>query len=217
MTAEPPARAGDGMPEEERARANLYALIARLFYDPDAALLAQICAEGARAQKPEPATAFEVAWHAMVGACQAALPDEVRHEHDTLFVGVGKSEVTPYTSHYVTHSAPDRHLVLLRERLHALGLGRGDGVFEVEDHVSGVCDVMRHLIQSAAPEPDQRVFFEQFVYPGARAMLAAASVAPSAKFYRHVAAFAQAFFEVEKAAFEMTGSPSVAGHEKSSR
>ncbi len=207
MMSEPPAEAGDGMPDEERARANLYALIARLFYDPDSALLAQICAEGARAQKSDPATELERAWRAMLNACHSALPDDVRHEHDTLFVGVGKSEVTPYTSHYVLHSAPDRHLVMLRERLESLGLGRSDGVFEVEDHLSGVCDVMRHLIENQAPELDQRFFFEQFVYPGAQPMLAAAMAARSANFYRHVAGFAQAFLEVEKAAFDMGESP----------
>jgi len=61
----------------------------------------------------------------------------LKQEFDSLFVGVGKAPVTPYSFHYLTGVAPDRHLVRLRQRLDGWGLARRSAAFEVEDHVSG--------------------------------------------------------------------------------
>jgi TorA maturation chaperone TorD len=188
--------------EEDAGRAHLYALIGRLFYDaPDSIFLAQLCrAEAEPAGNNAP---LDRAWQSLRDACGSAYPVVVKQEHDSLFVGVGKSEVTPYTSHYITGNSPDRHLVRLRERLEQLGLARRNAAFEVEDHVSGICDVMRILIEDGHSLPEQRLFFKEFVYPGVTPFCEAVAVASSAAFYRCVAAFARAFLEVERQAFEM--------------
>jgi len=188
--------------EEDAARAHLYALIGRLFYDaPDSILLAQLCRADAAAG--DDSAPLAQAWRALREACATAYPAVLKQEYDTLFVGVGKSEVTPYTSHYLRDTAPDRHLVRLREQLEQMGLGRRTAAFEVEDHVSGVCDAMRFLVEHARPLAEQRLFFNEFVYSGAVAFFDRATRATSASFYRHVAAFARAFLEVEREAFEM--------------
>jgi len=199
--AEEPGRAHP-VSEEDAARGNLYALIGRLFHDaPDSILLAQLChAEAATAEDGAP---LEQAWGALRDACSTAYPAVLKQEYDTLFVGVGKSEVTPYTTHYLRDNSPDRHLVQLRQRLEQLRLGRRSAAFEVEDHLSGVCDAMRFMIESARPLPEQRLFFKEFVYPGAVAFCDAVAGATSASFYRYVARFARAFFEVEREALEM--------------
>lgn len=190
------------VPEEEASRANHYALIGRLFYEaPDSILLARVCRADADSAGED--TTLGRAWRALRDACNAALPEVIRQEHEKLFLGVGKSEVTPYTSHYVRDTSPDRHLVCLRERLDQLGLGRCSAAFEVEDHVSGVCDVMRVLIEEAHPLSEQCKFFKEFVYPGVAPFCAAVAVAASVVFYRYVAEFAEAFLEVEREAFEM--------------
>jgi len=189
--------------EEDAARAHCYALIGRLFYDaPDSILLAQLCrAEVAAGADGAP---LAQAWQALRDACGTAYPVVLKQEYDTLLVGVGKSEVTPYTSHYLSKDiAPDRHLVQLRQQLEHLGLGRRTAASEVEDHVSGVCDVMRFLIEGARPLSEQRLFFKDFVYPGATGFCDAVKKATSASFYRHVAGFALAFLDVEREAFEM--------------
>lgn len=188
--------------EEDAARANLYALIGRLFYDaPDSIFLAQMChAEAEPAGNNAP---LDRAWRALRDACGSAYPVVVKQEHDTLFVGVGKSEVTPYTSHYVTGNSPDRHVVRLRERLDQLGLARRGAAFEVEDHVSGVCDVMRILVEDGHPLVEQCLFFKEFIYSGVIPFCEAVAIATSAAFYRCVAEFARAFLEVERQAFEM--------------
>lgn len=188
--------------EEDAARAHLYALIGRLFHDaPDSILLAQLCrADAAAGADGAP---LAQAWQALRDACGMAYPAVLKQEYDTLFVGPGKSEVTPYTSNYVRDNSPDRHLVRLRQQLEQLGLGRRTAASEVEDHVSGVCDVMRFLIEGARPLPEQRLFFKEFVYPGAIGFCDAVKKATSASFYRHVAGFARAFLDVEREAFEM--------------
>jgi len=188
--------------EEDAGRSNLYALIGRLFYDaPDSILLAQVCR--AEAEPTGNNAPLDRAWQSLRDACGHAYPVAVKQEYDSLFVGVGKSEVTPYTSHYVTGNSPDRHLVRLRERLEQLGLARRSAAFEVEDHVSGICDVMRILIEDGQPLPEQSLFFKEFVYAGVTPFCDAVAIATSAVFYRSVADFAHAFLQVERQAFEM--------------
>lgn len=202
MSAGGDAQGRDPLPEEDAGRASFYALIGRLFYDaPDSILLAELCGPGLESAASD--APLEQAWHALREACRSAYPVVVKQEHDDLFTGVGKAQVTPYTSHYLAGTSPDRHLVRLRERLEQLGLARRSAAFEVEDHVSGICDVMRILIVGGQSMTEQSRFFKEFAYPGVVPLCAAVASATSAAFYRHVAAFARAFLEVERQAFDM--------------
>lgn len=189
---------------EDSARAGCYALIGRLFYDaPDSDLLAVICNASPAAEASGAAGKFAPAWGALQSVCCNADVDALRREYDSLFIGVGKAAITLYTSRYVTDAAADKHLVRLREHLDVLGLARRSSVFEVEDHISGLCDVMRHLIEGNQALEDQRQFFDIFVKAGAIPLCDAVENAEPAVFYKHVAALARAFFELEKLAFEM--------------
>ena len=205
--------------EEDRARADCYALISRLFYAAaDAALLKQF-ASLAPLPAPEPAalpqetasgedrdaTAYADAFRALQHASRDADPDAVRQEFDDFFVGAGKALVTPYTSGYVQPHSPDRHLLALRERIAKWGLGRREAVFEVEDHVSALCDVMRWLIERERPLEDQESFFTGYVYAGLIAFCNAIEANPNASFYRVVAHLTRAFLAIEKRGFELQG------------
>jgi len=195
-----PHRALDG---EDVARANLYGLISRLFYaPPDPNLLAEI----GRSQGGEEAGdsgGLVAAWRGLQEACRSAYPAVVRQEYDTLFVGTGKSEVTPYLSGYAEGAASDHYLVRLRDQLDTWGLARREGIGEVEDHISGISDIMRWLIENQRPLTEQQRFFEDFAYRGAIAFCAAVQKSTSASFYKPVAALASSFLDIEKAAFEM--------------
>jgi len=191
---------------EEQARANLYGLVSRLLYAPaDPNLLAEI----SRSPTDETNAGEEGegglvgAWRDLREACRNAYPAIVRQEYDGLFIGVGKAAVTPYLSAYAEPQSPELYLLRLREQLDAWGLARRDAVFEVEDHVSGVSDVMRWLIEGRRSLAEQRAFFDSFLHVGAMPFLAAVQHAPTSVFYRHVAGFVRSFLEVEKAAFEM--------------
>ena len=197
------APAGDAPAPEDAARANLYALVSRLFYAPaDPNLLAEISGAGG-GEEAEEAGGLLPAWRELQDACRNAFPALVKQEHDSLFVGVGKAQVTPYLSAYAEASAPDRYLLRLRQQLSGWGLARREMVFEVEDHISGLCDVMRWLIESGHSLDEQQGFFEGFAYPGVVPFCAAVQKSESARFYKPVAAFALAFLEVEKTAVGM--------------
>ncbi len=188
---------------EEQGRANLYGLISRLFYSPaDTNLLAEI-SRSASGESQDGNGALVQAWSGLQEACRSAFPAIVRQEHDTLFVGVGRAQVSPYLSGYAEPTSPDRYLVRLRDQLAALQLARRQSVFELEDHISGACDVMRWLIETQCAMTEQKQFFETFVVPGAEPFCAAVQDAASANFYKPVARFAVAFFALERAAFEM--------------
>lgn len=188
--------------EQDAARANVYAIISRLFYDaPDEKLLTAITqgsGEDARAQSD-----LGIAWTRLRVACKNAAPVVLKQEFDNLFVGVGKSEITPYTSHYMKHGASSRHLVRLRELLAAWKLERRDAASETEDHISGISDVMRHLISDDWEQDQQMLFFKEFVYPGIVPFCDALERSPNAEFYRCVAQFVRTFLMVEKDAFEL--------------
>ena len=186
---------------EDQARADFYGLIARLLYAaPDQQLISELV----RAPALEGAGALATAWREMVDECRSAFPVALENEHTELFVGTGKAEVTPYLSHYIVQHSNDNPLVALRQQLAAWGIGRREEVPEYEDHISGICEAMRFAIavQHRSPE-EQKDYFERFIYRGSMSFCDAVSASPKAVFYRHVAAFARAFFEVEHAAFEM--------------
>jgi TorA maturation chaperone TorD len=192
---------------EEAARANLYGLIARLFYAaPDEQLIAQLLnAEPIDAQGEE-AGSLAVAWKDMVEACRTVYPAQLEAEHTELFIGTGRAPVTPYLSHYLMRHTSHSPLAELRGQLAAWGIARRETVPEYEDHISGVCETMRFAIavQHRSAE-EQQMFFERYVYAGAAAFCDALSASNQARFYKLVARFARAFLEVEKSAFEMAG------------
>ncbi|HKU48203.1 MAG TPA: molecular chaperone TorD family protein [Burkholderiales bacterium] len=186
---------------EDTARANLYGLVARLFYAaPDAQLISELINSPAIEGDGE----LAAAWREMVAAGANAFPAALEAEHMEIFIGTGRAPVTPYLSHYVLKHANDAPLVELRSQLNAWGIARREGVAEYEDHISGVCETMRFAIavQQRTPE-EQKVFFERFIYRGAIGLCDAVSASNQARFYRLVARFARAFFEVEKVAFEI--------------
>jgi TorA maturation chaperone TorD len=202
------------VPDEDLARAHCYALISRLFYAPaDADLLRQLAGAAAQSVQhavqqenvdatPDP-NPYSSAFVALQDVCRTADAEAVRQEYDDLFVGAGKALISPYTSGYAVPHAPDRHLLALRERLNGFALARRDSVFELEDHVSAVCDVMRWLIERGRSIDEQRAFFDEFVYAGTRAFCSAIETRAPTSFHRAVAALALAFIAIEQHAFEL--------------
>ncbi len=128
----------------------------------------------------------------------------LENEHTDLFIGTGKAEITPYLTHYTIKYATDNPLVELRQQLKRWGIGRRETANEPEDHIAGLCEAMRFAIavQHRSVE-EQKEFFERFLYRGAIAFCDALTASPKAVFYRVVARFARAFFELEREAFAM--------------
>jgi TorA maturation chaperone TorD len=197
------------LPPEEQARAELYGIIARLFYaPPDAQLLSELRCRPqiAPAEPGSPESALAAAWRNLVDTCASAIPALLEHEHTELFIGTGKAEITPYLAHYTMRHESDTPLVELRGELARWGIARREGVGEYEDHIAGLCETMRFAIAvQHRPLEEQRDFFGRFLYEGAMRFLAAIDACEKARFYKRVADLARAFLDVEQQAFAMVG------------
>jgi TorA maturation chaperone TorD len=189
--------------EEDRARADHYALIAQLFYaPPDATLLAELASAGAALGQGEGALAE--AWKA-ISACAATLDAaSAQNEFEQLFVSIGKPEVMLYGSFYQTGFLNEEPLADLREDLIQLGLARREGVGETEDHLAALSEVMRHLVITGPDEAGlnrQYEFFTRHLQPWYSKLCDALAAAPQAVFYGYVGALTRAYFDIESEAF----------------
>lgn len=188
---------------EETARADLYGLLASLFYTPPPQeLIDTIAAAPAGGDG-----VLERAWAGLTEACRHARADDVRDEYERLFIGVGKPDVMLYGSYYLSGFLMEKPLAELRGELARLGLQRAQSMTESEDHVAALCEVMRYLIASDdlahANIATQKQFFAAHMQPWVMEMCDAVSSHPAARFYAAVANLARSFFEVEMQAFDM--------------
>jgi len=193
---------------EDQARADFYALLARLYAAaPDQALLSSIAAGGELSADAgsEAGRALAGAWRSLIAASSAMDPAAAADEYQTLFVGVGKSEVSAHGSAYVK-SPGSSPLIEVRAALAKLGLARQSGVNMYEDHLAAVCETMRILITGAGRgEPfafaQQRQFFEYHVAPWVFDCCTAIQNSPIANYYRRAAEFTQLFMAIERDSF----------------
>jgi TorA maturation chaperone TorD len=194
------------VPPEDRARADLYALLSRLFYaPPDDALLHALGGSDEMISEAEDA-GLVLAWHDLITESALAQIDAVREEYDKLFVGTGKAAITLYGAAYTTGPSSAKPLVTLREDLAALGLARREAVGEPEDHFSALCDVMRFLITGdgqAVALDEQRKFFRMHIECWYRPLADAIEANQTANFYRPVGKFMRAFLELETQSFDI--------------
>jgi TorA maturation chaperone TorD len=195
------------LPAEEAARGDFYALLARLLNAaPDAALLAQLAAAGPIPAEGDPGLARS--WQGLVDASSAMDADAAAEEHELLFAGIGKSEVSVFAGYYSAAASIDHPRVRILADLAALGLGQRAQVTEPEDHYAGLFEVMRILVaggagRSPASVAEQRRFYEAHIKPGVARFFAALAAAKHANLYRHVAAVGGAFTALETESFQL--------------
>ncbi len=192
--------------DEETARAEVYGLLAALFYAPPPAELVENI-RVAVTEAPAAGALLEASWGELVAACRRLSREDMAREYEALFGGVGKPEVYLFGSHYLSGFLNEKPLAALRTDLDALGLARDEAMPETEDHVAYLCEVMRYLIAgddvAVANLTRQREFFARHLQPWAGDLCEAISRHPKADFYRSVAAFTQAFVSVETQGFDM--------------
>ena len=193
--------------DEETARAELYGLIADLFYAPPRAeLLAQL--RVAATDAPAAGGFLEEPWRQLVGVSREMDDTQIQKEHDALFGGVGKPEVYVYASHFLTGFLNEKPLAQLRTDLAALGLTRDAATMsETEDHVSYVFEVMRFLVAgddvSVSNLTQQAKFFATHVQTWLPALCDAVQAHPRARFYAALAELTRAFVSVETQGFDL--------------
>lgn len=192
--------------DEETARAEVYGLLAALYYAPPGPeLLAQL--RVAVTEAPAAGGFLEEPWRQFVGTVRELGDEQVANEYDALFGGVGKPEVYLFGSWYLSGFLNEKPLAALRSDLAALGLARDEAMPETEDHFACVCEVMRYLIAGDDVEvanlTQQQKFFSTHVQPWVPAMCEAISAHPKARFYAALAGFTAAFVSVEAQGFDL--------------
>ncbi len=192
---------------EDQVRADFYALLASLFYRaPDENMLrAMMLSAEPEGEEAEP---LAKSWAALVAASGVVSHDAVDEEYQSLFVGVGRPPLMLFGSFYMAGFMNEKPLAELRGDLRARGFARDPAITEPEDHLAALCDVMRAMIlgdvaNSPAAIEQQQQFFAKHLQPWARQCCAAIMQNEKSNYYRRVAAFADAFFDIEIQAFVM--------------
>ncbi|HAL37357.1 MAG TPA: hypothetical protein DCP03_04265 [Polaromonas sp.] len=192
--------------DEETARAEVYGLLAALYYAAPSAQLHENL-RVAVTEAPAAGALLESSWGELVAAAREQSLADIGQECDALFGGVGKPEVYLFGSHYLSGFLNEKPLVALRNDIAALGLARDEAMPETEDHVAYLCEVMRYLIAGDDVEvanlTRQREFFARHVQPWVPMMCEAVMQHPKARFYRALGAFTQTFLSVEAQGFDM--------------
>ena len=193
--------------DEETARAELYGLIAELFYAPPTpALLAQL--RVAATEAPASGGFLEEPWRALVGVAREMDDASIAQEHQALFGGVGKPEVYVYASHYLSGFLNEKPLAQLRTDLAVLGLTRVAATMsETEDHVSYLMEVMRFLVAgddvAVSNLTQQAQFFAAHVQTWVLDLCDALQANPRARFYAALSGLTRAFVSVETQGFDL--------------
>ena len=200
-----PARAGADIPDQDVLRAQHWLALGRLLVAaPDRATLATL------AEIEADDTPLGRAWGALGARAATADPGAVGHEFFELFVGVGRGELLPYASFYLTGFLNERPLAELRRDLGALGVERAAGRHDPEDHIATLCEVMAGIASGGFDASGlgcggagEAGFFARHLEPWAAQFFDDLSRAPSADFYRAVAEVGALWIGIETRAFAL--------------
>jgi len=186
--------------EVAAARAREYALLAAMLARaPDARLMQKL------ATLRGDATPLGVAHAALAQAASETTIERVEREYFDLFIGLGRGELLPYGSYYLTGFLHERPLARLRADLAPLGIERAEGNVEPEDHAATLCEIMAGILSGKLPAPegaDQQIF-EKHLAPWIGRFFADLERAEAAHLYRHVGTLGRVFMDIESQAFAL--------------
>ena len=188
--------------EEDRLRADMYEFLAALLRaEPSDELLGHV--SGLQGDGSAIGSASTV----LATLANKIANDEIRDEYMRLFIGVGRGEILPYASYYLTGFLNDKPLAKLRNDMQEMGIERAEGVKDPEDHIASLFDIMAGLIRGSFDAPDdlsaQASFFRTHIDPWAPLLMQDIEAAKSAVFYAPVGTIGRAFMEIEGEAFNM--------------
>lgn len=190
--------------EEDRLRADLYNFLGLLLAaPPDELLIAQTAGlagdDGALGQ----------AISTMARVAKVSKPTSVEREFHNLFIGVGRGELLPYASYYLTGFLNEKPLAMLRQDMARLGLSRAPNVFEPEDNMASLLEMMGAMIVGrfgqASDLETQKQFWNKYLGPWADHFFTDLEGAKASVFYASVGQVGREFMAIEREAFRMAG------------
>jgi TorA maturation chaperone TorD len=199
---EQPALPAPELPDEvDVARAQEYSLLSKLLaHSPDALMLSRL-AELRGDESP-----LGLAHAALAKAAARTDAEKAAREHFTLFVGVGRGELLPYASYYLTGFLHGRPLAKLRQTLQRIGIERISGQTEPEDHAAILLEIMAGLAGGELPAPigTDREIFDDHLAPWITRFFSDLEQSASADFYAAVGALGRTFTQIEAQSFLMS-------------
>ncbi|NVK62871.1 MAG: molecular chaperone TorD family protein [Rhodobacteraceae bacterium] len=189
--------------EEDRLRADLYNFLGLLLSNPpDRMLLDQTA--GLQGDDSELGRGITT----LSKLARLTKPATVQSEFNRLFIGLGRGELLPYASYYLTGFLNEKPLAALRQDMTARGLSRADNVFEPEDNIASLMEMMGAMIVGRFGTPatlgQQRDFFNRHIAPWAGHFFADLEGAKNSVFYVPVGTVGRCFMAIESEAFRMS-------------
>jgi TorA maturation chaperone TorD len=184
--------------EVDLARAREYSLLATLLMrSPDAEMLSRL------SKLRGDDTPLGVAHAALGKAAARTHADTAAREYFALFVGLGRGELMPYASHYITGFLHGRPLASLRETLRGIGVERAETQSEPEDHAAILLEIMAGLASGeiAAPPETDREIFDKYLAPWIARFFSDLEKNASVDFYAVVGTVGRTFTEIESQGF----------------
>lgn len=193
------------MSEEEALRADLYDFLSALLARPPSR---EILARTARLEG-DGATELGRAMRTLSHIAGETNEAAARSEYNRLFIGLGRGELVPYASYYMTGFLHEKPLSVLRDDMRRHGMRREDNVKEPEDGIASLCEMMGGLIRGRFGAPmdlgGQREFFGRHVAPWAGHFFSDLEGAKSSVLYAPVGKVGRVFMQIEKDAFRLAG------------
>ena len=134
-------------------------------------------------------------------------PATAEREFNVLFIGVGRGEVLPYASYYLTGFLHEKPLADLRAKMRSLGMQRKQGIAEPEDHLGALCEMMAGMIMGSFGQPmplqTQKEFFNAHIAPWASHCFSDLEKAENALLYAPVGSLGRLLVEIEQESFRI--------------
>ena len=190
--------------QEDRLRADLYNFVGLILAGPpDELLLAQTASLSGDDSE------LGKAISTLAKVAKITKPKAVESEYNKLFIGLGRGELLPYASYYLTGFLNEKPLAQLRRDMVARGLERAQNVFEPEDNIASLMEMMGALVVGRFGNPatldEQKTFFNRHIGPWASHFFADLEGAKNSIFYASVGTVGRAFMEIEAEAFRLSG------------
>ncbi|AXI45608.1 molecular chaperone TorD [Sulfitobacter sp. SK012] len=189
--------------EEDRLRADLYNFLGVLLSGPPDETLLTMTAGLSGDESPLGQATTTLAKMAKLSKVKT-----VGSEYNKLFIGLGRGELLPYASYYLTGFLNEKPLARLRDDMAVRGLQRADNVFEPEDNIASLMEMMGAMIVGRfgveATLEQQKTFFNTHIAPWAAHFYSDLEGAKNSIFYASVATVGRTFMEIEAEAFRMS-------------
>jgi TorA maturation chaperone TorD len=186
--------------DEDRARAQIYQLLGVLLGNPPSRELLK-----GLASLQGDGTPLGSASKNLAALAERTSPYDAEREYNNLFVGLGRGELLPYASYYLTGFLNEKPLADLRTDLMARGIKARSDIKEPEDHIGTLCEIMAGIVAGEFPcdcdLPSQKAFFDAHLAKWAALFFTDLEEAQSAIFYAPVGSLGRAFMTIEADAF----------------